>query len=291
MLSWYQNLPLHLDPIAFTVGSFSVRWYALSYLVGFAVVYVLLMWRIKKGEFSERIINSQKLEANEAISYKLEADLLDFLLVAFFAALVGGRLGYVIFYNLPYYLAHPLQVISPYDPASGQFVGLYGMSYHGAAIGVLFGSWFFLRARKIDFFRWADFVVPALPLGYFFGRLGNFLNGELYGRVTSSSLGMHFASDPTALRHPSELYEAALEGLVLFAILWWGMRKKKLPAGTLLAAYLIGYGIFRIFAEAFRQPDPQIGFLLGFLTLGQILSAAMIIAGAWMLSFSKKEEK
>ncbi|EKE19963.1 MAG: hypothetical protein ACD_8C00076G0010, partial [uncultured bacterium] len=219
---------------------------------------------------------------------------LDYLLISFFSALIGGRIGYVIFYDFQYFLISPLAIISPYD-SSGEFVGIFGMSYHGALLGVLLGSWIFLKRKKINFLTWADFVVPAVALGYFFGRLGNFFNGELYGRITNSSWGMYFRSDRNNLRHPSQLYEAFLEGLFLFVILWifqsasWS---KKMPKGFLFSIYLIGYGALRIFAEQFRQPDPQIGILLDHFTLGQLLSLVMIFGGVVILfgGFEKRKK-
>ena len=276
MLYFYQHLPQYIDPIAFTIGSFSIRWYAISYLVGFGVVYGLLKWRIKKGESSFSMPNAR---------YQMSNILLDFLFVSFFSSLIGGRIGYVLFYNFSYFIYHPLAIISPYE--NGQFIGIYGMSYHGAIIGVLLGSYIFLRIKKIEFWEWADFIIPAVPLGYFFGRIGNFLNGELYGRITNSSWGMYFADSPTLLRYPSQLLEALLEGVVLFVILW-KMRKIKLSPGVLFSIYLVGYGIFRIFAETFREPDPQIGFIAGYFTLGQILSLAMIISGV-IIFFQKRK--
>jgi len=287
MVSWYQNLSLHIDPIAFTVGSFSVRWYAISYVAGFLVVYLILMWRVKRGEI-KITSNQQSVISNQQNTNKksclLHAEyyslILDFLLVAFFSALIGGRIGYVLLYNFTYFINNPISIIWPFE--NGNFVGLYGMSYHGGLVGVLLGSWIFLRVKKISFLAWADFVVSAVPLGYFFGRIGNFLNGELYGRITNSSLGMYFANNQTILRHPSQIYEAVLEGLLLFAILW-KLRNKNFPEGWLLAIYLIGYGILRIIGEQFREPDPQIGLLLNCFTLGQLLSVGMIFLGAGIL--------
>ena len=205
--------------------------------------------------------------------------------MSFFAALIGGRLGYVLLYNLPYFLAHPMTIISPYE--NGNFTGIYGMSYHGGLVGIAIGSYIFLRIKKINFWEWADFIIPAVPAGYFFGRFGNFLNGELYGRVTNSPLGMYFAGNQTVLRWPSQLIEGFLEGIILFVILWV-MRKKEMPAGSLFAIYFIGYGFFRILAEFFREPDPQIGFLLSYFTLGQALSFLMIIIGAVLLLRKRK---
>lgn len=281
MTTFYQNIPLHIDPIAFSIGSFSVRWYGVSYLVGFVVVYFILRWRIKHGEFPKNI----KLSA---VSCQLSL-VLDYLLVSFLSALIGGRIGYILFYNAKYFLANPLVIISPYD-RGGALIGIFGMSYHGALLGIILGSWIFLKRKKVDFLTWADFVAPAVALGYFFGRLGNFFNGELYGRVTNSFLGMHFLNDPGKLRHPSQIYEAFLEGLLLFAILW-SLRNKKMPKGLLLGLYLIGYGMLRIFAEQFREPDSQIGLLLGYFTLGQVLSMIMIFCGAIILFTGFKKNK
>lgn len=216
----------------------------------------------------------------------------DFLLLAFFSALVGGRLGYVFFYNPGFFLSNPLAVISPFDFESGNYTGIFGMSYHGALLGIIIGSYFFLKNKRIHFLAWADFVVPAAALGYFFGRVGNFLNGELYGRTTDSFLGMYFEADRTNLRHPSQLYEAVLEGLLLFVILWvlrsskW---QKKFEKGFLLGVYLVGYGLLRILVEFFREPDAQIGFLFTYFTMGQLLSLVMIFAGLF-LWIPKKEK-
>ncbi|KKQ51256.1 MAG: Prolipoprotein diacylglyceryl transferase [Parcubacteria group bacterium GW2011_GWD2_38_11] len=289
IFDFYQNIPLYIDPIAFTIGSFTVRWYGVSYIVGFVVVYLVLFWRTKKGEFP-KVISHQSSEnkgdLDEIDDRLLMTDdcklILDFLLVSFFAALIGGRLGYVLFYNAKYYFANPLAIISPYDFQSAQFVGLFGMSYHGALLAIIIASYLFTKKKKIDFFSWADFIVVAVPLGYFFGRIGNFLNGELYGRVTNSALGMYFSASPGRLRHPSQLYEAFLEGMLLFIILW-KVRGKKNKKGTLLGIYLAGYGLLRIFVEQFRQPDSQLGFLWHYFTMGQLLSLGMIIFGVLLL--------
>ena len=214
--------------------------------------------------------------------------LVDFLLLSFFAALIGGRIGYVLFYNASYFFSHPLSIIYPYDQ-KGNFIGLYGMSYHGAVIGILIASYFYLKFKKIDIFSWADFIVLAVPLGYFFGRLGNFLNGELYGRITNSTLGMYFRGDQGNLRHPSQLYEAFLEGVLLFLLLRF-VKKYKFEKGTLLAAYFMGYGFFRIIGEQFRQPDLQVGFIFNYFTLGQLLSLVMFFLGFCMLVLNKRKK-
>jgi len=272
MLNWYQHLPLFINPVAFSIGSFSIRWYAISYIIGFGVVYCLLIYRIRRGESKNIISNSE---------FRISNQIVDFLLYAFIAALVGGRIGYVLLYNFSYFWAHPLAVISPYDISSGQYSGIYGMSYHGALLGVIVMMLYFCKKNRLSFWQWADFIAPAISAGYFFGRIGNFLNGELYGRVTDSSVGMYFAQDPLILRHPSQLYEAFAEGIVLFAVLWT-VRNKKYRPGTLSIIYVMGYGMMRFMVEFFRQPDPQIGFLAGYFTLGQLLCIAMIAAGAFL---------
>ena len=290
-LNFYYNLPSHIDPIAFSFGSFSVRWYSVMYIVGFATVYFLLIYRVKKGETS--LISNIKLQIsnktqspkakikNESESqitnYELQNSILDFLLYAFLGALVGGRLGYVLFYNLSYYAKNPLAAIFPFD-SSGQYIGIYGMSYFGAFIAVLIAALIFCRKRKFDFWQWGDFVAPAIPAGYFFGRIGNFLNGELYGRITSAPWGMYFPGDAfAALRHPSQIYEALLEGLLLFLVLWIWRNKAKF-SGQLVFMYAIGYASARFFCEFFRQSDPQSEIFLGeLLTLGQLFSLLFII--------------
>jgi len=272
-LFWYQHLPLNLGPTAFRVGSFSIGWYALMYLVGFAIVFLLLVYRIKKQE-SHSIFSRFPFPASRNL-------VLDFLFYALLGVLVGGRLGYALFYNLSYYIANPLEIVSPFS-SSGQFVGIYGMSYHGGAIGVFVATIFFLKKYKLNFWSWADFVVPAIPAGYFFGRIGNFLNGELYGRTTESFLGMYFPDDPFHLRHPSQLYEAFLEGVIVFLVLWFFRNKKKWQ-GKFLGIYFVSYSIARFVAEFFREPDAHLGYAFDFFTRGQIFSLIMLIVGIKLL--------
>lgn len=266
MIQVYQYLPSNIDPIVLTVGSFSLRWYALMYLVGFAVVYQLLLRRIKKNEMAW------------SADILPKALIVDFLFFAFIGLLIGGRLAYVLFYDFSYFLAHPLAIISPFDFSAGVFTGIYGMSYFGGLIGVILATVILVRKRNISFWVLADFVVPAIPAGYFFGRIGNFLNGELYGRATEKIWGMYFPADPSRLlRHPSQLYEAFFEGIVLFLILWLLRNNKKIAAYHLmLPVYLFGYGFVRLWIEFFREPDSQIG-LISWLSLGQILTLALMV--------------
>lgn len=253
-----------MKPEIFSIGNFSVQWYGMMYLLAFTTVYLLASWRLKKEKgFS---LDSEGLQ--------------NLMVVLILGVLLGGRLGYVLFYNLGYYLRNPLQIILPFDISDGwRFVGIAGMSFHGGLIGVILGAFFHLRRRKISFLKTADLIIPCIPLGYTFGRLGNFINGELYGRVTEASIGMYFPFAPgDGLRHPSQLYEAFFEGIVLWFILWF-LRKRLRPDGASLAAYLIGYGVFRFFIEYTRQPDEHLGFVFLNLSMGQLLCLGMIAAG------------
>jgi phosphatidylglycerol:prolipoprotein diacylglycerol transferase len=202
--------------------------------------------------------------------------------------ILGGRLGYVLFYNLGYYLRHPLEIIFPFEFSGGlRFVGISGMSYHGGAIAVLIAALIFCRKRGIDFWRLADLFSSVIPLGYTFGRIGNFINGELYGRATDVPWGMIFPLDPKRmLRHPSQLYEAFFEGIVLFALLW-AVRKKFSATGLLFALYISGYGAVRFFIEFFREPDVQLGLVLGPFSMGQLLCLLMIMSGAAVYIFRR----
>ena len=201
-------------------------------------------------------------------------------------------MGYVVFYNFAYYLKHPLEIILPFSFSSGvTFTGISGMSYHGGLIGAILAGWLYVRKAKLNWWDGVDLYVPVIPLGYTFGRLGNFINGELYGRVTTSSIGMYFPQAPTReLRHPSQLYEAFFEGIFLFVLLW-SIRKINSPKGATLAFYLIGYGLVRFCIEYFRQPDDHLGFVWLSFSMGQILCAAMVAAGIGLYFYLKGRQK
>jgi len=271
-INMWQNLPAQISPVLFSIGPFQLRYYSLMYIIAFALVYLMVSYRIK----------------HENYEYSTET-IQDYMVWAMLGVIFGGRLGYVLFYNFGYYLQHPLEIILPFDFSNGiKFIGLSGMSYHGGLIGVAVVSLYFCLKNKINFWRFADLFMPAVPLGYTFGRIGNFINGELFGRATTMPWGMYFPLDPTQqLRHPSQLYEAFFEGIVLFAILWL-LRKKKRFDGYLLGIYLCGYGFVRFIIEFFREPDYQLGFVLGFLSMGQVLCLLMILCGAVILLGRKK---
>jgi phosphatidylglycerol:prolipoprotein diacylglycerol transferase len=271
-VSAWQHLPSHISPVLFSIGSFQLRYYSLMYLVAFAVVYGLFYYRIRRREIS---ITAEHFQ--------------DYLIWAMVGLIVGARLGYALFYNFSYYLAHPLEIILPFDFSDGfRFVGLSGMSYHGGLIGVVAVTLLFCRRHKKNFWRFGDWLSAAAPLGYLFGRIGNFLNGELWGRATTVSWGMVFPLDATgALRHPSQLYEALFEGLFLFVVLW-SIRKRNPFDGFTVGLYIFGYGLVRFFIEFFREPDAHLGFVLGFNTMGQVLCILMMLAGIAIMLWRRR---
>lgn len=269
---WWQHLPSLVKPEIFKIGSFALRYYSLMYILAFLTIYLLVRYRIKKQEtdLSLPLIES-------------------YFTWSILGAILGGRLGYVFFYDFSYFSNHPAQIFLPFVVEKGRFyyTGISGMSYHGGLIGVIIASYFFCKQKRISFIKLADLFVPTIPLGYFWGRLGNFFNGELYGRVTTVKWGMYF--EDGLLRHPSQLYEALGEGIFLFFVLWY-IRNKQMAKGNLLAFYLIGYGSVRFIIEFFRQPDPQLGLILGPFTLGQLFCALMIIGGvSFFIGFRHKK--
>ena len=274
-ISAWQHLPSQISPTLFSIGSFQLRYYSLMYLVAFAVVYLLFAYRIKRREI------------------KFTTDMMqDYMVWAMIGLIFGARLGYALFYNFSYYISHPLEIIMPFDFSSGfRFVGLSGMSYHGGLIGVLLVTIYFCRKRHINWWQFGDWLCAAAPLGYMFGRFGNFLNGELWGRVTAAPWGMYFPLDATgSLRHPSQLYEALFEGLFLFVVLW-GLRKRSPFDGFLIGLYVFGYGLVRFIIEFFREPDAHLGFVLGFNTMGQVLCALMMLAGIAVMLWRRQVSK
>lgn len=266
-MEWWNNIPKHINPNIVEIGSFQLRYYGLMYVVAFAIVYLLVRYRIdsEKYEYSKKIIQN-------------------YFVWAILGVMIGGRLGYIVFYNFKYFIANPLEIVFPFDFSTGcRFTGISGMSYHGGVIGIILFSSLFCTKHKVNIWHFADLLCPAIPLGYTFGRLGNFINGELYGRITTVPWGMYFPLDTTnQLRHPSQLYEAFFEGIFLF-ILLWSLRKINVFDGFFLSIYLIGYGFVRFFIEFVRQPDSQLGFIFGPFTMGQILCACMILGGTLIM--------
>lgn len=273
-IDWWQHLPEHMDPVIFEIGSFRLQYYGLMYIVAFAITYGLACYRLRREE-----------------RFQIDVDQLQGLMTAMILGLIiGARLGYVLFYNFSYYLNHPLEIILPFEFSGGiRFTGITGMSFHGGLIGVIVATVIFVRKNRLEFFHMADLIVPCIPLGYTFGRLGNFINGELYGRVTAHPIGMFFPFAPgPGRRHPSQLYEAFFEGIVLFAVLW-AIKGRVATRGAMLAFYLMGYGLVRFFIEYARQPDAHLGFIFFSLSMGQLLCMAMILAGGLLLVYLRKQ--
>jgi phosphatidylglycerol:prolipoprotein diacylglycerol transferase len=270
--TWWQHLPQHISPVIFQIGSFKLQYYGLMYLVAFGITYALVLYRLRH-------------EARFAVSREQVNDLTTVIILGL---MIGARLGYVVFYNLPYFLRHPLEIVLPFEFSNGiTFTGISGMSYHGGVIGILVAAWLYTRRNGIALRDVADLYVPCIPLGYTFGRIGNFINGELYGRATTAPIGMFFPLAPDkALRHPSQLYEAFFEGVFLFAVMW-SIRKVRAPRGAMLGFYLIGYGLVRFFIEFYREPDAHIGFVVSALSMGQLLCAGMIAAGVLLILYLK----
>lgn len=251
------NFP-DIDPVIFGIGPLQIRWYGLMYILGFCASYLLVKKQI-------RDYNDNRLAE--------QFENLNFVLIL--SVILGGRLGYVLFYNFSYYSSHPLEILATWHG---------GMSFHGACLTLIITGWLFCRSKQLNFWKTADIYTVTIPIGLGLGRIGNFINGELYGRVTDAPWGMVFPGGGPLPRHPSQLYEAFLEGLVLFLLLWL-LRKRTYqnssswPHGSMLALFLIGYGAFRFIIELFREPDLQIGYIFSLITMGQMLSSAMIAAG------------
>lgn len=258
-----------IDPIAFSLfGMLHIRWYALAYLIGFLGGWGYGSWLSARFSKDWRP-NKQDLE-----------DLLPWVVLG---VILGGRLGYVLFYNFSYYLEHPLEI---------PVIWKGGMSFHGGLTGVILAMGFFARKQKIPLLRLSDIVACLVPIGLFFGRLANFANGELFGRVTTASWGIVFPNGGPFPRHPSQLYEALSEGLLLFVVLYalarlGGYWKKP---GFLSGVFLAGYGISRFCIEWVREPDPQLGLLAQYFSMGQILCLPMILGGGFLIRYALKQE-
>lgn len=276
----------NFDPVLIHLGPLAIRWYALSYIVGFCLFIWLGSRRIKSG---------QTIFTNELLE--------DLFTWGVFGVILGGRLGYVLFYQFAYYFSHPLDILKIWQG---------GMSFHGGFIGVLVAMLLFARKHKVKFWAVADFVAPLIPLGLACGRIGNFINGELWGRVTSAdafwAMGFpHAHDDDVALvmqdpqkwlpvwekfqmlpRHPSQLYEFMLEGIVLFVIMWL-FTKKPRPLGQASMLFLLGYGVFRFIVEFAREPDDYLGLLAMHMSMGQWLSLPMIVIGAVGFAYTCKK--
>ncbi|MEP3247329.1 MAG: prolipoprotein diacylglyceryl transferase [Sneathiella sp.] len=255
-----------IDPILLQIGPFAIRWYALAYIAG-----LVIGWRM--------MLHFAKAPASCITTERVD----DFLVWATLGVILGGRLGYVLFYKPEYYLGNPLEILMVWQG---------GMSFHGGFLGVVTAAVLFARKHNIPPLALADMLSTVAPVGLFFGRIANFINGELYGRVSDVPWAMVFPGGGPAPRHPSQLYEAVLEGALLFIIIML-LRRTSLTEkpGLLTGVFLIGYALARGFVELFRQPDAHLGFLLGGATMGQLLSVPMIIIGGYLIMRTRPAEK
>ena len=258
-----------IDPVALHFGPLQIRWYGLSYVVGILLAWWLLRYRALK----QPLLGWTTVQVGDLIFY------------AALGMIIGGRLGSVLFYNLPYYAAHPLEIF---------MLNRGGMSFHGGLLGVLVALWFYSRTINQTYGETLDFLSPVVPVGLFFGRIANFINGELWGAPSNLPWAVIFPDPRTGgiPRHPSQLYEALLEGVVLFIILWLFSEKIR-PKLAVTGLSLLCYGIFRCAVEFVREPDANIGYLaFGWLTMGQVLSVPMVVAGIVLLwlAYSKRRE-
>jgi len=250
----------NFDPVAFQILSFEIRWYSLAYITG-----ILLGWAYCK----KKVIKDQYIKG-------LFDDFITYLIIG---VILGGRLGYALFYNLKYYLENPFEILMIWNG---------GMSFHGGLIGVIFAAQLFSKKHKINQFIFLDLVALSAPIGIFFGRIANFINSELIGRATELPWSVQFILIDNAKRHPSQLYEAFFEGIILFILLGYFLKKNYLQEpGKISALFLIFYSLFRFFAEFFRSPDPQIGYLIFNLTLGQLISILFLISGIFLFLLKK----
>jgi phosphatidylglycerol---prolipoprotein diacylglyceryl transferase len=256
-----------IDPVIVSFGPFAIRWYALAYIAG-----LVIGWRycLALAQRPPQVARPQDID--------------DFLVWATLGVVLGGRIGYVLFYNFDRYLADPIEALKLWHG---------GMSFHGGMLGVCLAIVLFCRQRKIPLLAFGDIIACAVPIGLFFGRIANFINAELWGRPTDVPWAMVFPTDPEHLpRHPSQLYEAALEGVVLFLVLWLLQRAgARQRPGLLGGAFLAGYGLSRITVEFFRQPDPQLGYLFFGITMGQLLSLPLVLVGLWLMLRARPASK
>ena len=255
----------NFDPILVDLGFVAIRWYSLAYVIG-----ILLGWWYGK----KIIINKFSVENNSAVLIQFD-NLITYLIISI---IIGGRVGYIIFYNLEYYLNYPIDIFKIWEG---------GMSFHGALIGIVIGTYLFTKKKNIKTSFFLDIIACVSPIGIFLGRITNFINGELVGKTTDVSWSVIFPSFDMLPRHPSQLYEAFFEGIILFLILNFIIFRKNYSIGTCSILFLILYGILRIISEFFREPDKQVGYLFDFISMGTALSLIMIVVGFGMLYFIK----
>jgi phosphatidylglycerol:prolipoprotein diacylglycerol transferase len=254
-----------IDPVAIALGPLKIHWYGLMYLVGIGGAWLLA---------------SRRLERFDATWTKDK--LSDLVFWVAMGVILGGRLGYVLFYDLPAYIAEPAKILRVWEG---------GMSFHGGLIGVMLATWWFGKRNGKSFFELMDFIAPLVPIGLGAGRIGNFINAELWGKASDVPWAMIFPTDPQQLaRHPSQLYQFALEGVALFSILWFYSRKPR-PTMAVSGMFAACYGVFRFIVEFVRVPDAQLGYLAwGWLTMGQVLCVPMVLGGIGLIAYAYKRQ-
>ena len=253
----------NFDPVAFQILSLEIRWYSLAYITGIALGWVYCKKKLIKDQYILDIFD-------------------DFITYLIIGVILGGRIGYALFYNLRYYLENPIEILMVWNG---------GMSFHGGLIGIIIASGLFSSKYKVNQFIFLDLVALSAPIGIFFGRISNFINSELYGKATDLPWSVKFILVDNIQRHPSQLYEAFFEGIILFIIMLYFFKKNYLQnPGKISSLFLIFYSLFRFFVEFFRSPDPQIGYLILNITLGQLISILFLVAGTFLF-YLKKNEK
>jgi len=258
----------NLDPVLFDFGFLAIRWYSLSYIFG-----ILLGWW-----YGKKIIKNISSHQEQEFYLKKFDDLITYLILSI---IIGGRLGYIFFYNLEYYVSNPINIFKIWEG---------GMSFHGALLGIVLGTYLFSKKNNLKTFFVLDIISCVSPIGIFLGRIANFINGELVGKVTTVPWSVIFPSLDLLPRHPSQLYEAFLEGVILFIILNYVIHKKRYQVGLCSSLFLIFYGALRVVAEFFREPDTQVGYLLNIMSMGTALSILMIFFGFLIFNSIKKNE-
>ncbi len=263
----------NFDPILVDLGFFQIRWYSIAYIVGIVIGWI----------YAAKIISLTENNHYNFTQVK-KSDFDNLIIYAVFGIILGGRLGYVLFYNLDYYIQNLHEILMTWHG---------GMSFHGGLIGVIVAVYIFSKKEKNNFFKYADIISCVAPIGIFLGRIANYINGELYGKVTNISWGVIFPDGGNLPRHPSQIYEAILEGLVLFALINYMAFKKKhiFKQGNVSGYFLIFYSFLRIISENFREPDAHIGYFFNYFSLGFLLSLITLISGIFIILYNKKNEQ
>mgnify|MGYP000122563650 CR=1 FL=1 len=260
----------NFDPVLIDLEFFQLKWYSIAYILGIILGWVYALWIIKNNKWNSGTVSAFEFD-----------DLIIYLIIGI---ILGGRLGYVFFYNFEYYSQNLAEILKVWHG---------GMSFHGGLLGVAIATYIFSKFRKINFFKFTDIISCVAPIGFFLGRIANFINGELYGKISTLPWAVIFPEAGHLARHPSQIYESLLEGIILFILInFLALRKNLiLKPGLISGLFLIFYSILRIFSEYFREPDIQIGYIYNYISMGTLLSIFTLIAGFSLIRFAKKNEK